>query len=205
MATTNLISKSLGDVLTQSGNGEPNHIAPLGSIYSDKDTGIVWRNTDGGSTWELLQTVSYGEAYVQNNQATGGLQNNPTTISSSNVWTASSGNFTEGTVKGFSASTQNLTLLTGYDGDYEVRLDATLTHIAGSPNYEVGISVNNADPISGTYGGTFLNSTQASQHVGVQSIITLTGGTTLSVDIKNLTDTSNVYLEHLQLFARKVR
>ena len=198
MATTNLITKSLGDVVTQSGNGEPDHVAPLGSVYSDKDTGTVWKNIDSSTGWEKLQTVAYGEAYVQNNTTTA------TSIGTSNTWTASGVNLTEGIVKGFSGGTQNLTLLDGYDGDYEVKLDATLTRIAGTPNYEVGISVNSADPTSGTYNGCYLDATQLTQHIGVQSIISLTGGTTLSIDIRNLTDTSNVYLEHAQLFARKV-
>jgi hypothetical protein len=198
MATTNLISKSLGDLLTESGNGSPDHTSPMGSLYSDKDTGNVWRNTDNGTTWELLSTVAYGEAYVQDNTTTA------TSIGTSNTWTASGVNMTEGVVKGFSGGTENLTLLTGYDGDYEVKLDATLTRIAGSPNYEVGISVDGADPVSGRYSGCFLDATQTTQHIGVQSLVSLTGGTTLSVDIRNLTDTSNVYLEHAQLFARKV-
>jgi hypothetical protein len=197
MATTNLVSKSLGDVLTESGNGTPNHDSPLGSIYSDKDTGSVWVNI-GSSTWELLSTVAYGEAYVQDNTTTA------TSISVANTWTASGVNMTEGIVVGFSGGTQHLTLLNGYDGDYEIKMDATLTRIAGSPNYEVGISVDDADPTDGRYGGCYLDATQTTQHIGIQSLVSMSGGTTISVDIRNLTDTSNVYLEHAQVFARKV-
>lgn len=198
MATTNLISKTLGCVLTESGNGTPDHTSPLGSIYSDKDTGRVYTNIDGGTLWEQLSVVAYGEAYVQENTS-------PTTISDDN-WTASGINMTEGIVIGFSGGTTNLTLLDGYDGDYEVKLDATLTYVAGSVNFEAGVSVNGADPADGTFGGCFLNSTQLTQHVGSQSIISLTGGTTLSIDVRNATvaDSNNVILEHAQLFARKV-
>lgn len=204
MATTNLISKSLGDILTESGNGIPNHTSPMGSLYSDKDTGNVWRNLAGTTTWELLSTVAYGEAVVQNNVSGGGLDD-PTVIGTQNLWTPSGVVLTEGIVVGFSGGTEHLTLLTGYDGDYEVRLDATLTRIAGTPNYEVGISLNDADPADGRFSGCFLAATSnITQHIGVQSIISLTGGDTLSIDIKNLTGTSNVYLEHAQLFARKV-
>lgn len=197
MATTNLISKSLGDVLTESGNGEPDHTSPLGSLYSDKDTGNVWRNIDGVTTWELLSTVAYGEAYVQDNTT-------PTTISSQDTWTASGINMTEGIVKGFSGGTQNLTLLDGYDGDYEIKLDASLTNVTNSGNFEVGISVNGADPIDGRFGGCWLDTTYSTQHVGVQSLITLTGGTTLSIDVRKEVGTDNVILEHAQIFARKV-
>ena len=41
MSTTNLISKSLGNVLTQSGNGTPDHASPAGSLYSDKDRSVL--------------------------------------------------------------------------------------------------------------------------------------------------------------------
>jgi hypothetical protein len=196
MATTNLISKSLGDVLTESGNGSPNHTSPLGSLYTDKDTGKVWVNI-GTTLWEVLSTVAYGEAYVQGNTT-------PTTISSATQWTASGINLTEGIVKGFSGGTQHLTLLNGYDGDYEVKMDATLTNVSNSGNFEVGISINDNDPLDGGYGGTYLDTTFVTQHVGVQSFISLSGGTTLSIDVRKLVGTDNVILEHAQIFARKV-
>ena len=47
MATTNLNSKSLGDILLESGNGSPDHTSPSGSLYSYTDTGKVYRNIDG--------------------------------------------------------------------------------------------------------------------------------------------------------------
>lgn len=199
MATTNLITKSLGDVVTQSGNGEPDHTAPYGSIYSDKDSGgSVWRNIDGGTTWEKLQTIAYGEAYIQDNTTSA------TTISNTNTWTATGIPLTEGIVNGFSGGTQYLTLLEGYDGEYEVKLDATLAYVAGTPNFEIGISVNDDDPVDGRFSGCYLDSTQTNQHIGVQTIINLSGSTTLSIDVQNTTDSSNVRLEHAQLFARKV-
>jgi hypothetical protein len=205
MATTNLISKSLGDLLTESGNGAPDHTSPMGSLYTDKDTGNVWRNTDGETTWEKLQTVAYGEGYVQGNSTN-------TTIVSLNTWAASGINLTEGIVNGFSGGTEHLTLLDGYDGDYEIKCDATLTHVAGTPNFEVGISLNDIPPTGSTsngnngeiYSGCYLDSTQSSQHIGVQTIFSLIGGDTLSIDIRNITDSSNVLLEHAQLFVRKV-
>ena len=196
MATTNLISKSLGDVLTESGNGTPDHSSPLGSLYTDKDSGKVWVNI-GGTLWEVLSTVAYGEAYVQGNTS-------PTTISDATAWTASGINLTEGVVKGFSGGTQHLTLLNGYGGDYEVKMDVTLTNVTNSGNFEVGISINDGDPINGGYGGTWLDTTAVTQHVGIQSFISLSGGTTLSIDVRKLVGTDNVILEHAQIFARKV-
>ena len=97
MATTNLISKTLGCVLTESGNGTPDHTSPLGSLYSDKDTGSVWRNIDGSTQWEKLSTVAYGEAYVQGNTTS--------TNAVLNTWVASGINMTEGIVKGLTEPT----------------------------------------------------------------------------------------------------
>jgi hypothetical protein len=198
MATTNLISKSLGDVLTESGNGTPDHTSPLGSLYTDKDTGKLWRNTDGATSWEVLTTVAYGEAYFQDNA-------NTTTITGS-TWTDGNYVFTASTfVVGFSADTTTLTLLNGYDGDYEIKGNITLSEVAGSADYEVGLSINGAEPSAGSYGGTYLDATTYSiQHVGFQTTKSLTGGTTLSLDVRNLTNTNNVDILHGQLFARRV-
>ena len=64
MATTNLISKSLGDILLESGNGSPDHTSPKGSLYVDQDTAKVYQNTDGATNWQSYQTVAYGEFYT---------------------------------------------------------------------------------------------------------------------------------------------
>lgn len=197
MATTNLISKSLGDILTESGNGTPNHTSPLGSLYSDKDTGNIWRNVNGSTTWEILSTVAYGEANFQDNTT-------DTTFVSSNTWTAGVYTFTLGESVGFSAGTTTLTLLSGYDGKYEIRGDVTLSYQGGAANYEVGVSINGADPASGTYNGGYIDATYTRRTIGFQTIATLTGGTTLSFDVRNLTSTAAVDIRHGQLFARKV-
>jgi hypothetical protein len=197
MATTNLISKSLGDILTESGNGTPDHTSPAGSIYSDKDTGVVWRNLNGTTTWELLSTVAYGIGYYQNNTT-------DTSIGTQNVWTAAGNNFTEGLSIGFSASSDTIVLIDGYDGDYEIRGNVTISYSAGADNYEVGLSVNGADPIAGTYGGAYIDATQTRQHIGFQTTVSLTGGTTLGIDVRNLDGTGNLDIRNAQLLARKV-
>jgi len=50
MATTNLITRSHGDIVFQHGNGTPDHASPLGSEYVDLDTGLHYTNT-GGVSW----------------------------------------------------------------------------------------------------------------------------------------------------------
>jgi hypothetical protein len=198
MATTNLISKSLGDVLTESGNGTPDHTSPLGSLYSDKDTGNLWRNLAGTTTWELLSTVAYGMAYYQDNGTA-------TTISSAYPnWTAVGNSFTEGLTVGFSASTSTLVVEGGYDGDYEVIGHVTIEETAGAQNYEVGLSVNSADPVDGTFGGAYVNTTQTTQHIGFNTLVSLVGTDTLNIDVRPLSGTPNVTIKHAQLLVRKV-
>ena len=55
MATTFLKHITVGFVEIQSGNGTPDHIAPLGSIYIDANTGINYSN-QGGVTWGAIST-----------------------------------------------------------------------------------------------------------------------------------------------------
>lgn len=44
---------SINGINVYSGNGDPNGVqaAPLGSVWSDKLTGTLYTNTDGGTTW----------------------------------------------------------------------------------------------------------------------------------------------------------
>ena len=196
MATTNLISKSLGDILTESGNGSPDHVSPKGSLYTDKDTAKIYQNKDGSNNWYELNTIAYGEVYFVENT-------NATTINTQNVWESANVTYTGGTNVGFSADTSSLTLLNGYDGFYEIRGDATISYVAGTNNYEVGLSINGGDPLSGTYGGSLIDATYTRQHIGFDTVQYLTGGTTLSFDIRNITNTDNVILRHGQIVTRR--
>ena len=94
-------------------------------------------------------------------------------------------------------------LLNGYDGFYEIRGDATISYVAGTNNYEVGLSINGGDPLSGTYGGSLIDATYTRQHIGFDTVQYLTGGTTLSFDIRNITNTDNVILRHGQIVTRR--
>lgn len=61
MATTNLQTTYSGDFLIQNGNGTPNHSTLIYSKYIDLDTGIVYENTDGASTWDARNKFSDAE------------------------------------------------------------------------------------------------------------------------------------------------
>lgn len=197
MATTNLISKSLGDILTQSGNGSPDHTAPSGSLYVDEDTGSLYINKNGVTAWEVLQTVSYGEGYYQDNAAT-------TTISAANTWTSVGNTLTSGNNNGFSVSTNTLVLDAGRTGTYQISANVTIQRVAGSPQFEVGVSRNNASPIASAYNGASVNSTFTTANITVNFHVVLNGGDNIKLAVRNLSGTNNVIIKHAQLFATKI-
>ena len=49
--TTNLKKITVGFVEIQSGNGIPDHDSTLGSIYTDIDSGLSYKNNNGASIW----------------------------------------------------------------------------------------------------------------------------------------------------------
>lgn len=53
MSSTNIQSIVIGSAYIQIGNGFPNHISPIGSMYTDLDTTIEYINRDGIIDWEL--------------------------------------------------------------------------------------------------------------------------------------------------------
>lgn len=197
MATTNLISKSLGDILTESGNGTPDHISPRGSLYVDKDSGLLYQNTDGSTTWMALATIAYGHGYYQDNTT-------QTTIGTINTWTAVGNNLTEGNSVGFSASTDTLVLITGYDGEYEINGEVTISFVAGTNAYEVGLSINGANPTAGTYNGATIDTTYQTQTIGFESKKSLSGGDTIEFAVRNLTNNNNIIIKNAQLFVRRL-
>ena len=198
MATTNLISKSLGDILLESGNGSPDHTSPKGSIYSDKDTGIVYKNNDGGTVWINFNGVAHGEVYYVDNT-------NATTISSSNVWVSAGNTFTEGDVTAFSANTDTMVLLDGYDGKYNIVMNATIDYVGGTDNFGVGVSINGGTPPSvngGAYNFGNVDSTYTTANISSSFVAELTGGTTLELAVLNSGATNNIIVQHGQIFAK---
>jgi len=197
MATTNLISKSLGDILLESGNGTPNHTSPKGSLYVDQDTGKVYQNTNGSTSWQAYQTVAYGQTYYQNNTTA-------TVIATTNTWTLVDNVFTLGNSVGVTASGATISILPGYDGEYEVRGDVTIAYVAGTNNFEVGLSVNNLNPSTGSYNGALIDATYTRQHIGFENIVSMTSSTSLKLSVRNLTNADDVIIRNAQVFLRKI-
>jgi hypothetical protein len=197
MATTNLISKSLGDILTESGNGTPDHTSPRGSLYVDIDSGRLYQNMDGSTLWTSFSTVAYGHGYYQDNATT-------TTIGGTNTWTAVGNNLTEGDSVGFSASTDTLVVIDGYGGEYEINGEVTIDFVTGTNGYEVGVSINGVNPAGGTYNGATIDTTIETQTIGFEAKVTLSDGDTIELAIRNITSANNVVVKHAQLFIRRL-
>lgn len=197
MATTNLISKSLGDIFLETGNGTPDHTSPKGSLYVDQDTAKVYQNSDGSTSWQVYQTVAYGEAYYQGNTTA-------TVINTTNTWTLVDNTFILGDVVGVTSSGATISILPGYDGEYEVRGDLTISYVAGTNNYEVGLSVNDLNPSTGSYNGALIDVTYTRQHIGFETIVSMTSSTSLKLSVRNLTNTDNVIIRNSQVFLRKI-
>lgn len=61
---TNITSVSVGGIRKQTGNGIPTHQATLGTEFTDLDTGIIYNNKDGATTWgSLAGTDNLQETY----------------------------------------------------------------------------------------------------------------------------------------------
>ena len=198
MSTTNLISKSLGDILIESGNGTPDHTSPIGSLYSDKDTGTLHKNVDGAIAWINFNGVAHGEVYYVGNT-------NATSITGATSWVSVGNTFTSGDMTAFSANSNTMVLLDGYDGDYQINASATLDYVGGADNFEVGFSINGAVPVDGTYGSGNVDATYTTANIGTTAVTTLTGGTTIELAVRNLDGTNDIIITHGQIFSKLLK
>lgn len=197
MATTDLSSKSLGDVLLQSGIGTPDHVAPKGSMYTDKNTGKLYQNFDGSTVWRSFTTVAYGEGFYQANTT-------QTTISNTTNFFTAGINFTAGDNLGVTTSTDRLTIDAEYGGLYEVTCSATVAYVATTSNFELGVSINTNAPANGAYSADFVNATYTRANVNVKFIQSLNSGDYLRIAIRNTTGASNLIVRHAQLLVRRI-
>jgi hypothetical protein len=157
MATTNLVSKSLGMIRVESGNGTPNHVAPTGSTYVNIGDNIIFINEDGSSTgWAPLFPSQFTEVYIQDNAT-----NISSTASTWSQLTALT--WTIGSTNGNVASTNGIiTIQTGRQGRYSILGSGSFTYVATNTAYDLGISINGADPNSGAYSMGSVASTRPS-------------------------------------------
>ena len=195
MATSNLISKSLGDVLTESGNGTPDHTSPKGSTYVDQDTGVLYSNIDGHGTWVDFNKVSYGNMSVTSNATI-------ITPVVTNTWYSLSGaTFTVGTTNGvtFNSGVDTLQVQTGKGGKYFVIGNGNINRQTANGVYELGISVNNDTPSDGYYNMSSTDGTERTSSINVHGYFNLSDGDTVQLAARNITTTNNILVSESSL------
>lgn len=200
MATSNLISKSLGDVLMESGNGNPNHVSPFGSIYMDTDSALLYRNTNGSTSWDNFNKTPNASMYINGNTT-------QTTVTVTNTWYSVrdlswSGTSSNGVT--FSAGTNTMVVNVLSGGKYFVSIGGTFNRVTANAKYELGISKNLVSPTSGYYQGCSTDTVETNAYVSVTGYLELNPGDTIDIGVRNTTGTQNVLLSDANVSVYKV-
>ena len=200
MATSNLISKSLGGVLQETGNGSPNHVSPRGSTYTDQSTGIIYINIDGSTSWIDINKLSYGNMYVTGNTvAVTGVTTNTWYSLSGATW---SGGSTNGVT--FSGGTDILIVNTGRSGKYLILGNGRINRQTANALYQIGISVNGSTPSDGFYHNSSTSATETSSSISVIGMLNLNNNDTVQLVSRNITTTNNILVSESSLTIYKI-
>lgn len=197
MATSNLITKSLGTTQLSSGSGSPDHVAPTGSLYTDTLTGKTYVSADGTSTgWELLQAPAFGEIFLNTNTTV-------TTITANN-WIATTGlpGWTLSDSNGFTG-TSSLVVGANKGGKYLVVAGGSLLFNAALATYDLGISINGGNPAAGNFQSSTVEAAGYNRFIGVNTYIDLVPTDRVSIALRSTTST-NIILRHATLVVTKV-
>jgi len=191
MATTNLNSQSLGDVLVESGNGTPNHSSPVGSFYTNIDTGSIFINNNGSTNgWSPMNRVVWGEIYCQDNT---------TNTAGTTSWATLSGltwNFYGG--NGVTASNMgsyfgNGKLIVQKSGTYNVLATGSVQvqNSTAAYTFYLGVSKNGVDPVNGFWGSAMcdgnLTATALEEDdkcISISGVMSLNAGDTLELKMR---------------------
>ena len=182
MATSNLVSKSLGDIQLQSGSGTPDHTGTTSNLYFDSGSfGLyklnpIYSASNVTTTWDKISS--------NESLSIVSTTNSSLTASSTSIWYTMSGSsfgWTTQNSNGFSVSNGRVTL-TGSSGDYYVNAFATIDYTATLANFRIGIGKNALNPVTGFYAsGTLWATGQQYQTVNVVGVISLVSGDTLEL------------------------
>ena len=200
MATTNLISKSLGDILMESGNGSPNHVSPFGSIYMDNDTALLYRNTNGSTSWDNYNKTPNATMYINGNAT-------QTTVSVTNTWysvRALSWSGTSSNGVTFSSGTNTMVVNSLSGGKYLVTGGGVFNRVTANAKYELGIAKNLISPSNGYYHGCSTDTTETNTYVNVFGYLELSPGDTVELGVRNTTTTNNVLLSDANISVYKI-
>ena len=196
MATSNLISRTLGSINVESGSGTPDHTAPTGSMYTDYSTGRTYLRA--ASAWTLLTTSSFGGMYISNNASV-------TTIGASNTWVNLNGlTFTLKAANGVSLSSNTLQIESGRSGKYHCMATVTIKRNVADGIYEVGISKNSAVPASSSINGGTINATVLTDNIYISDYIDLADNDTVGLAIQSTNSTSSIIVQHATFVINRI-
>lgn len=197
MATSNLISSSIGNTNIQSGDGTPDHQASVSTIYYDNQTGIIWENTYGlAGTWAPLTPSIYGELDIDTNTTL-------TTPNGVNVFVSLSGltwvnnNYN---LKGFTVNRNKLVLNNGLRGVYRIIGNLGVLRNATNNDYFVGVSINGQTPSALARSGTGTDANKTSGHGTVIIDVFLNNGDSVELTIApTISGTGTFYVRDANL------
>lgn len=205
MATTNLISKSLGGVLTESGNGIPNHISPKGSTYVDQDSGIKYINTNGVSQWRSINNVVYAK-----NTLTG----NTSEINgvSTGLWYPLETNFATGTIPWSASTTYGITytattnqFIIDYGGQYGIGMNATFDRVSlNDTRFRMGVAIDSIIQTNRDTALCSINSSETKATTSLYNVYNLSGNTTVEMVVSNTTSTTNILVSEANITITRI-
>lgn len=212
MATSNLISKSLGNIQLQSGIGAPDHDGSVGNLYLDISGGNVnslsnfYSPTGVTSSWSKI--IKNNSVSITSSATTA----TTTTISTAQWLSLTSSTFGWVTVSSNGFSVQNgLVTCTGLTGTYFLNSSTTLrsVSIASRDNrYRIGISKNGATPVAGLFSSNSFSSTGGAATslltINVFGFINLTSGDTISLSINTPLSISEVSFSGISVTAEYI-
>lgn len=184
MASIDIISCSFGGFPIQSGNGVPDHSAPIGSMYLDSISGGLYKLIPIYSGTTVLGTSSFWDempkkinALIISTASTASI----VTSSVSTWYSLSSSTYGWSTIynNGFIINNGKITL-TAATGVYFINSSLTIKYNANLANYRVGISKNNSVPVLGFYtSGTLYDATAVFQSLNNFGILSMVSGDTI--------------------------
>lgn len=182
MATTRLISKSLGDINLQNGSGTPDHTGSTSNLYFDSNSvgtyklNPLYSGSVVTTAWEKIRC----------NESVSIMSTASTTINttSTTTWYTMSGSsygWVNEYSNGFFVESGRVTL-TGSSGDYYINATVTLDYNATLANFRVGLSKNVSVPSTGFYTSSTLWVTgQQYQATNLTGVVSLVSGDTLEL------------------------
>lgn len=189
---TNIIDKSLGSILLQSGSGTPTHIATNGYFYSDYDSTVSYQYTLSG--WTVVSQCAFGSFEITGNTNT--------TLDTASWRSLSALTFISGDLLGCTYSGGKLIISSGYSGSYYIDCVLSAKRSAANANYSIGISINSLTPTSDSIGCSTVQTTYATESgLKISTRKNLVSGDTVSIAYNT---TANIIPKNVKLILIKI-